>query len=270
VLVRSCIVLGSGRSGTSMVAGTLHTAGYYMGEDLLPATCANPKGFFEDRAINELNEDLLAGVSPVKPTSRRGRLYPRRLYYGDRWLATVELSADVRATPELRARMRSLVQSRPFCFKDPRFCYTLDAWRPVLEQPVFLCVFREPGVTAQSMITALRERDFLKDVRLSRRRALRVWSSMYAHVLERHRHSGDWLFVHYDQFLDGSAIPRVEALLETEIDSSFVDPQLKRSTGSRALPRRTAEVYRELCALAGHDGTEPTGPDVSSLGAGER
>lgn len=236
-----------------MVAGTLHAAGYYMGDRLLPATSANPKGFFEDRAVNELNEDLLVGVVPVKPSGRRGPLYPRRLAYGDRWMAAVKVKTKVRSTPELRARMQGLIHSRPFCFKDPRFCYTLDAWRPALDNAVFLCVFREPSVTAASMITAVRERDYLGGTRLSRRRALRVWTLMYEHVLERRRHRGDWSFVHYDQFLDGSAIPRVEALLEAKIDAGFVDRRLKRSTGQPDVPRGTRDVYRELCALAGHD-----------------
>lgn len=150
--------------------------------------------------------------------------------------------------------MRWLTRRRPFCFKDPRFCYTLDAWRPALGDAVFICVFREPGRTASSMIADIRERGY--KLRLSRRRALRIWTLMYEHILKRHLHRGQWLFVHYDQFLDGSAIPRVEALLEAKIDSGFVDPQLKRSTGSLDVPRRTLEAYNELCTLAGQgDGT---------------
>lgn len=42
------IILGSGRSGTSMMAGTLAKAGYFMGERLLPRNNANPKGFSND------------------------------------------------------------------------------------------------------------------------------------------------------------------------------------------------------------------------------
>jgi hypothetical protein len=236
-----------------MVAGTLHAAGYYMGEQLLTATSSNPKGYFEDRAVNELNEDLLVGVSPVKPSTRRGRLYPRRLAYGHRWLAAVDLTASVRATPEMAASMQSLTSRRPFCFKDPRFCYTLDAWRPVLEDAVFLCVFREPGRTASSMVTDSREREYLADLHLSRRRALRVWSLMYQHVLHKHRHHGEWLFVHYDQFLDGSAIPRVEALLDTQLDSNFADRNLKRTPAAAGVPRQADVLYDELCALAGYD-----------------
>ena len=65
--MKNVIILGSGRSGTSMVAGTLAKAGYYMGEQLLPANKANPKGFFEDIEVNAINEDILSSVAPRRP-----------------------------------------------------------------------------------------------------------------------------------------------------------------------------------------------------------
>jgi hypothetical protein len=248
--MRSCIILGSGRSGTSMLAGMLHAAGYYAGDQLLPPTSSNPRGYFEDRAVNNLNEDLLTPLSPVKPPGRRGRLYPRRLSYGHRWLAALDVTCTVQATPEIAARMQNVVRRRPFCFKDPRFCYTLEAWRPVLGDAAFLCVFREPGRTAASMITDSQEQLYLADLRLSRRRALRVWAYMYQHVLDKHRLLGQWLFVHYDQILDRSAVPRIEKFLKTNVDASSVDRTLKRSPTSDSVPRRVADIYNQLCLLA--------------------
>jgi hypothetical protein len=249
--MRSCLILGAGRSGTSMLAGALHAAGYHMGDELLAPTSSNPKGYFEDRTVNEINEDLLLDHAPLRPSGRQGRLYPWRLPYGYRWLAVVDPRAQVRATPELLERMRRVVSQRPFCLKDPRFCYTLEAWRQVLGEAAFLCVFREPGRSASSVLRAgVDERDYLHDVRLSRRRAIRVWSSMYRHVLEKHMHLGQWEFVHYDQFLDGSALPRLERLLDVRIDAGFADARLKRSSSHRRVPASAAALYDELCELA--------------------
>ena len=263
--MRSCVILGLRTQRDEH--GRRHAAcgGVLHGDHLLPPTSSNPKGYFEDRVINGLNEDLLVQVAPVKPSTRWGCLYPGRLAYGHRWLAAVEPTATVHATPEIAAQMQSFTRRRPFCFKDPRFCYTLDAWRPALDDAVFLCVFREPGVTAMSMITDVRERQYLEDLRLSKRRALRIWTLMYEHILDRHRHRGEWLFVHYDQFLDGSAISRVESLLGTRIDSSFVDQRLKRSTASFGVPRQTADIYRQLCELAGLDEQAPSGTRTSTF-----
>jgi hypothetical protein len=46
---RNCLILGSGRSGTSLAAGILAQAGYFMGDELWPVNIGNPKGQFEDR-----------------------------------------------------------------------------------------------------------------------------------------------------------------------------------------------------------------------------
>ena len=62
--MHNVIILGSGRSGTSMIAGALTKAGYYIGDNPYPPRKTNPKGFFETREVNHVNEILLAQVSP--------------------------------------------------------------------------------------------------------------------------------------------------------------------------------------------------------------
>src|ERR1700677_4686273 len=64
---RNCLILGSGRSGTSMAAGILARAGYFMGDELWPTDVGNPKGQFEDREVNQINDELIASVSPKAP-----------------------------------------------------------------------------------------------------------------------------------------------------------------------------------------------------------
>ncbi|MDX1388819.1 MAG: hypothetical protein R3344_06490, partial [Acidobacteriota bacterium] len=95
ILMRDCIILGSGRSGTSMVAGTLAGAGYFMGEKLWDATPANPKGFFEDQEINAINEDLIAQVLPARPAVLGRWLYRDRPTRLQRWLARVPVTVDI-------------------------------------------------------------------------------------------------------------------------------------------------------------------------------
>lgn len=75
-------MLGCGRSGTSLVAG-LFARTHEMGSRLLAPDPANPKGFFEDRAVNAANERLLA---PYDAFSSPGR---RPLREGERWLAVL-------------------------------------------------------------------------------------------------------------------------------------------------------------------------------------
>ena len=48
-----------------------------------------------------------------------------------------------------------------------------------------------------------------------------------------------------------SAISEIESVTEAKVDAGFADAGLKRSQDSGSLPRRTSQVYRRLCTLAG-------------------
>jgi hypothetical protein len=250
--MRDCLILGTGRSGTSMVAGCLRNAGYYMGRDLKPGMPSNPLGYFESVEVNDINEDLLAPV--VQSLARDWRPWRRhpRLYRDMHWLAVLPPRTRVPADATIEARIRSAVSHGPFCFKDPRFCYTLDVWRPLIGDVLYVCVFREPGRTAASILRNCREAPYLQPIRMTRAWALRVWERMYANLLDRLATDGDWLFMHYDQVLDGTALPRLAAALGGAVDASFPRESLKRSPNTDAVPRRARMLYRELCARAHH------------------
>jgi len=53
------LVLGCHRSGTSATAGTLAAMGMHLGDDLMPPTEHNPKGYFEHMAFHKHNEKVL-------------------------------------------------------------------------------------------------------------------------------------------------------------------------------------------------------------------
>ena len=249
--MRNCLILGCGRSGTSMLAGTLARAGYYMGDWLYRPNAANPKGFFESFSVNSVNERLLTGVAP----STRSRSLLKRIWRArfpsERWLIRLPVDTPIEADARALKRIERLTSKTPFAYKDPRFCYTLDAWRAFLpEDTAFLCIFREPGRTVQSMLKE--HRRVYSDLPFSLEEAFGVWNDMYRHVLERHRHRGDWLFIHFDQMLDGSKAGAIETLLQTRIDRDFPDRRLQRSAPVAA-PSYALETYRELCRLAAYD-----------------
>jgi hypothetical protein len=227
-----------------MLAGTLRGAGYYMGKHLIPPDEGNPKGYFEDDEINAINEALLAPVTPAHS----------RPAYGWRWLASVPVGTRITCSPDLRERIEAQTARSPFCFKDPRFCYTLPVWRPLLPDTVFLCIFREPGRTAHSIVKEWQVADYLAGLPMDFAAAVGVWTLMYRHVLEVHRHSGDWLFFHYDQLFDGGALGRLEVALGAPADRRFPDPGLKRSAGEEDVGPAALAVYGHLCELARYRG----------------
>jgi len=252
-MISNCIILGSGRSGTSMAAGVLAKAGYFMGEKLYPGDEGNPKGYFEGKAVNDINEDLLAQVVPNRPRILSNFIFRTRPVHGQRWLARVQLGISIPCPPRIAERIKALIARGPFCFKDPRFCYTLSVWRPFLRNTVYICVFRHPGVTATSILKECKRERYLRNLSMSFNKALQVWELMYTHALEIHYpQGGDWIFVHYNQFLDGSAFEILEKTLGVEVDRNFVDPRLKRSTTSNAVPQHTLSLYQKLCHLAGY------------------
>ena len=236
--LRSCIILGSGRSGTSMLAGSLADLGYYMGDNLYIAPReANPKGFFEDFEVNLINEALIARALPAPLARGRG------------WLTPVPLGTQFALRSSLVRRIVAQTTKTPFCFKDPRFCYTLPAWLPHLGDVAILCIFREPARTANSIVEEC-TKPYLAGIEMDFERALRLWTLMYRHVLDHHRRGGTWVFVHYDQVLDGSAAARLGAALGAPIDAGFPDESLRRSPPRGLVGAETQQLYHRLCSLA--------------------
>lgn len=260
--MRNCIILGSGRSGTSMVAGTLAHAGYYMGDTLLPPTVGNPKGYFEAREVEAVNDALIRTMLTPTPRERwLAWLHPipqqpdfeaLEPWVKAHWLALVPPGRIPQRKLIYKAEIERLVAQTPFCFKDPRFCYTLPAWRPFLRDTVFICVFREPAVTVASILKELSTESYLQGLSMTPAQVYQMWTYSYRHVLELHRHQGDWLFLHYHQALTAEGLARIEACLNIRVDTDFPDARLQRSRSDLSAPPPAQRVYQQLCQLAGY------------------
>jgi Sulfotransferase family len=252
---RSALVLGTGRSGTSLLAGLFHDSGYFVGDNLWPGTISNPAGYFEDVEINKINEDLLDKVAPWRPRGLAGAVLPAlrdRPKWGQRWLVILPEGTEVPSDPDLSRRMRTQTARRPYLFKDPRFSYTLAAWMPFLAaDTAFLCVFREPQRTMNSIMRIVREERYLWDLKMTQERACRYWTSTYRSVLhQRSKVGGDWLFMHYDELLTRRVIPLLERQLKARADMSMLQPELNRSTMTGGADSAAEELFGMLMELA--------------------
>jgi hypothetical protein len=240
-----------------MAAGTLSRAGYFMGEQLWPPQAGNPRGFFEDREVNAINEDILAPLTPPRPKWPAMHLPgAHRPVKGQRWLADIPVRKEIPATSTIESRIQRLTSKQPYCFKDPRFSYTLSVWRPFLKNTGFVCVFRYPAVTAHSILIECSRAEHLKGLNMTFRRALRVWELMYSHILQKHANDGEWLFLHYDQILRGDGLDRLQKFLGVTVDGSFPDAALRRSPSDGAVPKDLLQRYQQLCELAGYKDPE--------------
>jgi Sulfotransferase family len=253
--MRDALVLGSGRSGTSLLAGLFHKSSYFSGENLWPPTESNEAGYFEDVEVNRINEDLLNKVAPWRPPGIVGALWPLhrdRPRYTQRWLSTLPVGTIVESDSTLDVRMAQQTRNRPYLFKDPRFCYTLSAWAPHLaKDTLFMCVFREPQRTVESIIKIIRNERYLWDLSLSAEGAFRYWEAAYRSVLHyRTVLGGEWLFLHYDEILDGRPISLLEEKLGATVDRDMLRIDLKHSSGQGDAIDSASDLYQELLDLS--------------------
>ncbi|MCK5877427.1 MAG: sulfotransferase, partial [Candidatus Marithrix sp.] len=135
------IVLGMHRSGTSMVARLLNMMGAYFAPDniAMQPTVANPKGYWEREDIWHLNDAIFKklGVSWDNISD----------------FDVSKITEDIQAefAPDIQKIIFSLDANRPWMIKDPRLCLLLDVWKPLLEVPVCVYVYRDPIQVAQSL-----------------------------------------------------------------------------------------------------------------------
>ena len=286
--MKNCIILGSGRSGTSMFGGVLHEAGYFMGNNLYPGTVSNPKGFFESPEVNEINEMILKPYNRKKSSdfidvlmnmrkdirllrSQRAhsifnkiksayfysfkliRITQLRLDRRQLWLSSLPPKMNVSySNDEINHRIETLIRVKPFCFKDPRYSYTLPVWKRFLDNDtIYLCVFREPDITVNSILKECATSPYLRNVYINKKYAYRLWLNIYSHILSHYeKNSYRFAFIHYQQILDGSALSKISNLLEVKISNAFADKRLKRSAGNGNIPGEVSKLYNCLCALA--------------------
>lgn len=259
--VRNCLIMGSGRSGTSMLAGMLHQAGYFMGEKFHQPRDSNPKGFFEWYPINRINEAILA---PYGKNDWPGALLKKLLKrntVGDpgpnqRWLMTPPEGSEVGDVPPgIEKEMKAVLEKEPYAYKDPRFSYTLPAWRPFLKPgTIFLCIFREPAKTVASILKECRSQKYLSDLSISRRSAYRVWTAIYRNIIDRlDPDFGNFIYVHYDQVFEDHAIRKLADALQAKLANDFADPLLARSQNDERAPQAALDLYARLCRLAHYE-----------------
>jgi hypothetical protein len=192
------IVLGTHRSGTSVLAEVVHAWGAYAGEktDLMEADRINPRGYWEYWPLVRLDDALLeeAGGRWSCPPEERSRI------------------SDLASVPAWRGQARSLLgkmdcESDRWLWKDPRLATLLPFWREIWDEPVYVIPVRDPIESAMS----LRKRD-----RFPISAGLLLWQLNLTTVLETTRESGRRIFVDYQALTDDPAceIPRLASFLD--------------------------------------------------------
>lgn len=148
--VRLVVVTGSGRSGTSTVAGTLKRLGLYVPQPEQPADETNPRGFYEPVWVVDFHKRLLNSI-PARTNDARPR--------------AAEQIREVAARPEVREELRTWLAEQAaivgpggqLAVKDPRTFWMHELWSGVAEELgidlCYLTMLRHPAEVVQSRET---------------------------------------------------------------------------------------------------------------------
>ncbi|MDN5923369.1 MAG: hypothetical protein L0H70_00035 [Xanthomonadales bacterium] len=137
------LIAGMHRSGTSALARVINLLGADIGTELTPAAPGNPRGYWEEKAIVELNDECLVAL-------------------GSAWDDPTPLPKDWLDAPWMaswRSRLAAHLRQRQgeplIVVKDPRLCRLLPAWMPVLAEleisPHVVVAIRNPCEVAMSL-----------------------------------------------------------------------------------------------------------------------
>jgi len=139
------------RSGTSFAARVLELVGVSLGssEGLLPPGGDNPAGYFENKAIQELDDELLAhlgGSWDQPPVLDPGwEQSPELDRFRDRAAAVIDRDFPTEDG-------RNLLGPSPLIgFKDPRVSLLLPFWRTVVPVVATVVLVRDPREVAASL-----------------------------------------------------------------------------------------------------------------------
>jgi TPR repeat protein len=205
--MRNLVVWGVHRSGTSVVAQALEAMGWYLGRVNRARTAGNPDGYFENLALVDIDERLLAAqglswsnwaVDPSALAFEAGSSDPFRR------MATALLD-DLEREGETA-----------WALKDPRMATLAGFWAPILRAravpPRHILVLRAPSAVAASQV-ARALHDPAAHRLLQRREAMLVlWASNTLNVLRALHAEEILLLPHADLARDPrTALARVAA-----------------------------------------------------------
>jgi len=235
------LVLGMHRSGTSALTRLLNLHGAALGDELMPARCDNPTGFWEHSAAVAIHERLLAALGMAWDD-------PRLLPQG--WEATEPANEALVAIGELIAR--EFAEQPLWAIKDPRLCRFVPLWRRAMAahgiDARVVLVTRAPGEVAAS----LQARDGLPTA---------IGNLLWGRYLVDALHGTEGMprtLIHYGELLHDwrTAIDGIDAALQLGLHRDqhvaaecdrFLSPQLRHHAGD---PDAAADALVEPLRIA--------------------
>ena len=228
------IITGMHRSGTSLTASLLQSAGIDVGQKLFGEDRGNLKGHFENLDFMNFHQDVLrsTGICEAGWTLKKS-------------INVTEYYIDI--AKSLILKNASLIQ--PWAWKDPRTTLFLDFWSTLMPEIKFVFVYRSPWEVIDSLY---RRGDEI--FRHNPQFALELWTNYNQAILDFYDRFPDKCFlVHLNQIISQPTtfIESVSKLLSIPLnfpkddlyDASLLQTQGSHSQRALLIQRYFPEAY---------------------------
>ena len=212
------VVIGPGRSGTSLLMQILNAVGFATTKEQIDLNISNPKGFWEDRELVDLQKKFLEQLKPLH--------FPRD---SDEILS---MQGGRILVDEIKKVLSKKIENtdKPFALKDPRITELFPIWKKVFKdlklEPVYILACRDP----ESVVFSNKK---IVEDRVSQEELEWIWLfrilSCFFHT------SGEIFVVHYEKwFTDGkNQFSNLLKYLSVDVDYNSIknvfDGNLNRS-----------------------------------------
>ncbi len=234
------VVLGMHRSGTSALAKALELFGVDLGNNLMAPQKDNPKGFFEDKQLVEINDRIFE-----KACSHWSSIQ----FLDPKFLSGPELSEERMAAANwLNMKVAG---GNPVGLKDPRLCRTLSFWEPLFTERRlhvgYIFSHRDPTQVGASL---------QKRNGFGLSYGVDLWAAYAADAL-LHIQGKSWIAVGFHQLLEEPRreLARIADFLETpwnpaseavkEYEKEYLDTALWHHRTAESIPQQE-NCYQEI------------------------
>jgi len=195
------VVLGMHKSGTTLVAQTLHRSGINMGFDLAEGDDTYSREKCEGYLLREINNTLLRS---------------ERHYSLD-----IDLREPIVTRDEARPIAAKLMEEQSgypdWGMKDPRLVGTYPSfWKNILDRHRLIAVYRDPAMVANYYVGHPRFIDQKTEVLV---KSLRLWKEYNLRILDclADHPESETLLINYDRLMDGKGLEQLQKFVGTEL-----------------------------------------------------
>jgi len=208
---QTCIlVLGMHRSGTSALTGLLSMCDVYLGSELLEAKNDNKKGFYENKKIVSINENILTNLNS---------------HWHDVFFRPSDLeNLDNNLIDELKCIIETEFKNRKvFAIKDPRLAFLFPVYEKILQdmsiEMKIIIPYRNPIEVAHSL--------FKRD-KFSTKKSLFLWmqSILFSEYFSKSYHR---IFIPFDDLILETAeiVKKLDAAFSLNLYQKYLDNKNK-------------------------------------------